>query len=941
MPEKRTHAQGGMGNVFSVLVSLLFLVLLATFPAAAETWTVCSSGCTFSSIQEAIGAASDGDTIVVQSGTYGEAVRIDRSITIAGMDTGGGLPVIGREGQPVAVTVTAPGVVLANLTVGNADERALDLLACRVRVENVTFLHRPEDPSMPVIAGSDLSSIEILSCRIHSSGVRGIVLDNCSEISIAENAVTLDPDPYFTGTGIACSFVNTGTVSSGVRVLGNVLENGGIEVACENDDPSVPTRLHSVSIRENTVRRPSGFGICVFGSVDDRDETTGDVFHVFDVDVSGNSVEGSHNPVADLRLEGLKGGSITRNTVRDSSGVKAGILLDTLDSFHIADNTVRDCSFNPDEWGTGFDLYTITNSTLSRNTLSGVSPCTFDYAPGTKFLPNLTFDQTNTADGRPVLYFEGQQGITIDSQDPAMVVLMSCRDVLVKDCSIRDGGLGLGVYNSSGTTISGCLFEYQNRGIMLIDSTDSVISENRFVGPFLGLGIGNNRNATIVANDFSRYEDTGITVHCSSADAVQITGNSFSGKNQNTGQGISVIDAYAAGVTIRKNTIENNARGVLLLFAEDVHLLSNTLRENSIGMNMNGARDCLIESNTISNSRDDAFGFLLSSGYRPGLGPTFNNTFSNNYIESAIPLLVEYLDDDDPEARSAVGISGEDCRGSVIGSCAMTAGKAVSGPSWANDTELVWQVDEEDLINTWNITKTSGQNILGGPYIGGNYWATPNGTGWSQVTADRGDGFCTAPYAYDANNTDFLPLHARTEPPFFPDFSADPLSGTAPLTVRFADASEGTIRMHLYRFGDGFLSTAGDPVHTYQRPGTYTVSLTIWGMEKKNATTRTAVKEGYITVKEPPQPEIRADFSGSPREGHAPLKVSFHATSLHQPLAWIYDFGDGFLASGRNATHTYRRPGNYTVTLKVIARGPGGKVLSNTTEKAGYITVNP
>jgi len=38
-----------------------------------------------------------------------------------------------------------------------------------------------------------------------------------------------------------------------------------------------------------------------------------------------------------------------------------------------------------------------------------------------------------------------------------------------------------------------------------------------------------------------------------------------------------------------------------------------------------------------------------------------------------------------------------------------------------------------------------GTNIAGGPYIGGNYWATPTGTGWSQNHTDIGMGF-TEPY---------------------------------------------------------------------------------------------------------------------------------------------------------------------------------------------------
>ncbi len=36
-------------------------------------------------------------------------------------------------------------------------------------------------------------------------------------------------------------------------------------------------------------------------------------------------------------------------------------------------------------------------------------------------------------------------------------------------------------------------------------------------------------------------------------------------------------------------------------------------------------------------------------------------------------------------------------------------------------------------------------NIVGGPYIGGNYWADPDGTGWSQTHYDVGQGF-TDPY---------------------------------------------------------------------------------------------------------------------------------------------------------------------------------------------------
>lgn len=79
------------------------------------------------------------------------------------------------------------------------------------------------------------------------------------------------------------------------------------------------------------------------------------------------------------------------------------------------------------------------------------------------------------------------------------------------------------------------------------------------------------------------------------------------------------------------------------------------------------------------------------------------------------------------------------------------------------------------------------------------------------------------------------------------DFTATPTSGLYPLIVSFTDTSEGTVASRSWNFGDGFTSTAQNPVHTYSSSGTYTVSLAVTGPGGEDTKTRSA----YIKVAVP------------------------------------------------------------------------------------------
>ena len=257
-------------------------------------------------------------------------------------------------------------------------------------------------------------------------------------------------------------------------------------------------------------------------------------------------------------------------------------------------------------------------------------------------------------------------------------------------------------------------------------------------------------------------------------------------------------------------------------------------------------------------------------------------------------------------------------------------------------------------------------------------------------------------------------------------FSASPTRGTAPLRVKFSNCSTGEIDSYHWDFGDGGTSTSREPTHTYQKPGKYTVSLTVRGPGGED----TETKRDYITVtspipeapsnlearaissseieltwrdnsdneegfklerrkgrtgswreikrvgrntttytdsglepeteycyrvraynaqgdsdysnvdcattKKPPVPPPVADFTAEPTSGPAPLTVKFTDKSTGEIDSWSWDFGDGGKSTEKNPTHTYQRPGRYTVKLTVT--GPGG---SDTETKRDYITVTP
>ena len=95
------------------LLSGLFVLIMLTNCAGAATLNVPSG---YASIQAAVDAASAGDTIVVQSGTYHEKVVVDKRLTLLGI----GSPVVEAGGSDSAITLNAGDCILQGFVARNS-----------------------------------------------------------------------------------------------------------------------------------------------------------------------------------------------------------------------------------------------------------------------------------------------------------------------------------------------------------------------------------------------------------------------------------------------------------------------------------------------------------------------------------------------------------------------------------------------------------------------------------------------------------------------------------------------------------------------------------------------------------------------------------------------------------------------------------------------------
>jgi gliding motility-associated-like protein len=140
-----------------------------------------------------------------------------------------------------------------------------------------------------------------------------------------------------------------------------------------------------------------------------------------------------------------------------------------------------------------------------------------------------------------------------------------------------------------------------------------------------------------------------------------------------------------------------------------------------------------------------------------------------------------------------------------------------------------------------------------------------------------------------------------------------PPTGCVPYTAQFTNTSIAG-QTFSWTFGDGGTSTATNPVHTYNAPGTYTITLIANDPNTCNLSDTTS-----LTINVFNNPVSNFSFAPDPPIENTPTSFTNLASPDAVNFKWLFGDGDSLLTNSRlQVKHQYEATGTYNACLIAI-----------------------
>jgi parallel beta-helix repeat protein len=692
---------------------LMFYLAIAESGAAIEISVNNSTGAVadFTSIQAAVNAAGSGDVIVVKPGVYMESITVDKDIAI-----------VSESGNPHDTIVR---------TDGNSED-VFNVMSRAVVIKGFS------------ITGAKYAGIELFGvsdCTI----VNNELLNNSCGIDLYmfSSGNTIDGNNILnSGTGISLgdSWYNTlcnnsvSNCSTGISFFdscNNTLENDSITQ--NRDGISLIGETNSNNLTGNKVISNEKSGIHLDG-------TSGNIIYnnyfnnLLNVEFESESATGlniwnkTKTPGTNIVGGPYIGGNFWAKP--ENRVYPEGAKDNNLDGIFDEKYKIEGSSFidylplkesKPMIITVGMKNDQDADFTSIQAAIDNASPGDIIFLRSGVYKENVNIYVTN-------LTLASESG---SSEDTSIQAASSLNDILYV---IADG------VTLRGLNISGPL-SYPNAAIHLNGVKNCLIENNKLSG--------SNSNSS---------EGYGIFLDHS---GKNILSNNTLSDNQ-----IGIYLKASSGNILSKSTVLNNTASGINLKSSSGNILNNSLVSgNTISILLHDSSRNLLKSNKIS---DSSYGIWISSFSNNNkltnnkvsnneVGIHLNNSSSNGLSGNVVNLNNRY------------GVYLDFSTGNVLSGnrvvsnlgCGLYLSNSTYSSIYNNYLKNTNNTcfNGENVGTSLNVNRTMGTNILGGSYLGGNFWATPEGKGFSQITLDgNNDGICDTVYALNNESVDYLPL---------------------------------------------------------------------------------------------------------------------------------------------------------------------------------------